>query len=226
MPGKYRRMLKSKFRGRKAYVNTVKISSATNPNTDQAVRNVRTVQRWSRIPKYPFMRDYYCTLKYSQSGVLAATAGIPTLATFRANSLNDPDAAIGGHQPRFFDTLCGPDLGSAPYGKYRVFSTKVSVVFMNNNAGTTTIGYVGIHTRTDDSTAITTDAYIPELPNTKYRMINVSTGMSNFLRMRKSVSIKKLLGIRDMKDSEETAAEYNTNPANMVYIDLFYYPRD
>jgi len=179
-----------------------------------------------RIFKYPFMKDYYTKLRYNTTFSLASVVGSTAVNVFRLNSLFDPDETNAGHQPRFFDTLCGADTTSAPYGKYRVVSAKIKVQFMNTNSSVTSIGYTGVHIRSDDSAVITSDLYVPELPNTSYKMMNVSTGISNFQKVQRTVSMKKILGVKDMKDAENTAAAYNQSPADVVYADVFYYPRD
>lgn len=185
------------------------------------------VRRYASMrPHQPFMRDTYCKLRYNDTATLASTAGAIAIRTYSMNSLYDPDQTGTGHQPRFYDTLCGADNTAAPYGKYRVLSAKIKVRFMNANAGVTSLGYCGIHIRNEDSSTLTSASYIPEIPHTKYRMLNVSTGMSNFLSVVYPVSIKKYLGVKDLKDAPETGAEYSASPTDMVLADIFYYPRD
>lgn len=184
-------------------------------------------RRHAGIPAQPFLRDMYCKLKYNDTYTLASTAGALGIQTFRLNSLFDCDQTGSGHQPRFFDTLCGADAGSQPYGKYRVHSAVIKVRFLNSNSSVTSVGYCGIHIRTDDSTAFqTTTSFPAEIPHTKYKVTNVSTGINNFQMIRYPVSMKKYLGHKDLTDVDATAAEYNASPSDVVNADVFYYPRD
>ena len=46
---------------------------------------------------------------------------------YRGNSCQDPDLTGIGAQPRYFDTFCGPQDSSAPYGNYNVLASKIIV---------------------------------------------------------------------------------------------------
>jgi hypothetical protein len=75
----------------------------------------------------------YCTLKYSQlsSHTMLTVAG--SQSTFRLNSIFDPDAAVGGHQPYGYDQL------AALYNRYRVLKTRWKVTFGNQAGGFDTL---------------------------------------------------------------------------------------
>lgn len=207
---------------RRKNVRTARPARRRTVRTRRPMRRRRVVG----ISRQPFPREKFVSLRYNDTGTLSSVVGATAVQVYNLNSLYDPDSTGTGHQPRFFDTFCGADGTSAPYGSYRVHSAKITVTFMNSNAGVTTVGYIGLHTRLSTAAALTTDTYIPELPNTKYRMINVSTGMSNFLKMSNAISIKRYLGIKDLKDDDLSAALYSASPSKLVVADLFYYPRD
>jgi len=174
----------------------------------------------------PFKRNMYCPLKYHDSIEISSSSGAPGLHSFSMSSCYDPSITDTGHQPRYYDTLCGADGGSAPYGKYRVHFAKISATFMNNNTAVASIGYVGIRLRNSTATALSalTADNICELPNMKYKLLNISTGSSNYKKISMPCRIKTFLGVKDLKDDEESSALYNADPASSVYADIFYVP--
>jgi len=198
------------------------------PIRRRVTRPRRTIRRRrvAAVYRAPFPREKYCSLRYNDSFTMSSTSGATTVQTFYLNSLFDPDSTGTGHQPRYFDTFCGADGTGAPYGKYRVHSAKITVTFMNNNTSSGSIGYVGIRLRNTDATVTSSDANIPELPNTKYRLCNVATGMSNYFKITYPCTMKTFMGIKDLKDDDLSAAVYSSSPSRIVAADAFYYPRD
>lgn len=74
--------------------------------------------------KLGFPTSMVSTLRYTTRVELAPT-GITTAAlTFRANGMFDPEAAVGGHQPRGFDEMM--EL----YNNFTVTSSKIMVNWM------------------------------------------------------------------------------------------------
>lgn len=186
-------------------------------------RNNITPGRRSTLP---FPRNFYCSLKYHDSIDISSSTGFPGIHTFCMNSLYDPSVTDTGHQPRYFDSLCGNDGGSAPYGKYRVHFSKIKCTFMNNNSSTGGTGYVGIRLRNSTATALSTLTAdnICELPNLKYKLCNVQTGWSNYHTFSMPAKIKTFLGVKDLRDDSESSATYSSDPASLVYADVFYIP--
>jgi len=192
----------------------------------RAYRSVRNNIGIDRLNMMPFKKEMYCTLKYHDSIDIASSTGFPGVHTFAMNSLYDPSVTDTGHQPRYFDTLCGNDGASAPYGKYRVHTAKIKCVFMNNNSSTGGTGYVGIRLRNSTATSLSTLTAdnICELPNVKYRLCNVQTGFSNYHTFSMTANIKQFLGVKDLKDDTESSATYSTDPVSLVYADVFFIP--
>lgn len=82
---------------------------------------------------YGFPDKLVTTLRYVDTIRLTGAAGVPGANTFRMNSLNDPDLSGVGHQPMYYDQLCGAS-GTAPYSRYRVLGSKITVKYMIENA--------------------------------------------------------------------------------------------
>jgi hypothetical protein len=65
----------------------------------------------------------YITLRYSEVFNFTLATATGTQALFRLNSIFDPNAAVGGHQPYGYDQL------AALYNRYRVLSCHWKVIF-------------------------------------------------------------------------------------------------
>lgn len=172
----------------------------------------------------PFSPSLYTKLKYFDIEEVTTSSSSLTGWGYRLNSLNDPDFTGTGAQPRFFDTLCGNDGANQPYGKYRVFGAKVTVSWMNDNTSGTSLGLVAMSWRNANNSAPGSLADILELPNTKYRDIGVVNANNGKAILKKYIPIAPLLGIKDLRDEDGTAALYNANPADQAILDLFYQP--
>ena len=95
----------------------------------------------------PFPQELFKVLKYSspRQYTQQATVDVPSSAIqIRGNSLYDPDPAIGGTQPRYFDTLCGDISTSAPYYRYTVYAAKCTLhIWQDPSLGTNTGSVAG-----------------------------------------------------------------------------------
>jgi len=76
-------------------------------------------------------------LKYHSFFQITVPAGLnAAFQVFRCNSIYDPDAAVGGAQPR------GSSQWAAFYEKYTVVSSKCSMRLLDEDTGTSTAGTV------------------------------------------------------------------------------------
>lgn len=76
-----------------------------------------------------FPQQMYKCLTYSTDPIKLAQSSSGTPATYfmKGNSCYDPDQTGLGGQPRWYDTFCGAQDGTAPYGKYQVNASKITV---------------------------------------------------------------------------------------------------
>lgn len=82
-----------------------------------------------------FPNGLKCPLVYCETIQFAVGSGTaPVSQAFRANSLFDPNHTGVGHQPRYFDTLCGASGSAAPYGRYKVNACKAEITAMNSGS--------------------------------------------------------------------------------------------
>lgn len=144
--------------------------------------------------------------------------------TFRANSLYDPDYSGGGNQPLFFQTLCGATDGTQPYTNYRVCGAKVKAYFINDNTGTATVGLFFIHWRYGGAGTLDTISDVGTQPNTRQTDVGVANSNKGIRMLQTYISMKKMMGLKDIKDDDNTSASYLTNPYKQVYLDVGYVP--
>jgi len=172
----------------------------------------------------PFPNTYYTQLRYATQASVTVTAGAQNYHTFFVNSLYDPDATGTGTQPKFFDTLCGAANGTAPYGSYRVHGCKYKINFVNTNSSQNSISYVAARVRDGNTGAITsaTAGYdtFRETPNCRVKMLFNGTSSAASKWITGYIPIKKVLSVKDLRDDPDTAAAYNANPAEAVYLDM------
>lgn len=94
------------------------------------------------------------TLRYFETVTLNAGIGVIASNVFRANSLFDPNVAVGGHQPRGFDQWM------AFYGKGIVLGSKCTAKCIS--ATSTEVSLFGVVTLTTSVTPLTSQALIEE----------------------------------------------------------------
>lgn len=169
----------------------------------------------------PFPPRFFTALTYSHKFTLGQlVGGVPAVQTFRANSLFDPDQTGIGHQPRYFDSLCGPDGSSAPYHNYRVHAAKIKLIIWSiSETATSAAGLIAIIPRQD--TASTVDSF-DEMSERAYSKTKPIATYYNraIVKMSHFVKNKVLLGHKDLQDVDECAGTYAANPSEQVLIDV------
>lgn len=92
----------------------------------QQTRKPRSKRRNARVvvprDKLGFPTSMVSTLRYTTRQEFTPTSTTTQALTFRANDLFDPEAAVGGHQPRGFDEMM--EL-------YKTFTVTSSKIFVN-----------------------------------------------------------------------------------------------
>jgi len=224
--------------GRKASAKTLLARGyVSNPRRKKFPRQQRyyKIARATRIPKLAAMKGPFgdtldTKFTYGTKFDLVSSYGSAPYNTFRANGCYDPDFSGGGAatQPRYFDTLCGLDSGSAPYEQYLVKGFSYKITFINANASGNSIGYVYARIRTGTSDQITSADYtaIMEIPNTEYKLIGTHDSGQGVRELHGGGSIGKLLGIKDIMDAETLKLTYNALPGSdeAVWLDIGYMP--
>lgn len=156
---------------------------------------------------YGFPDTYKTKLKINVYAHLVAT-GTTNNWVYRANSLFDPEYAMGGNQPRYYDQL------SAIYNKYLVLSCKAKVEFSNQS--TTVPCTVALMYSDSDPSALTMDDII-ENRYSKYTTIGTASGTGN-KRLSYYMPMKSLLGQNSLNPDPYLYTSVGSNPVDEVYF--------
>jgi len=112
---------------RRATMPTTQVSLQSN-DAPQISQQLRRPARYGNFRTIGFPDEYRCLLRYHETIPSAGSGGVLTQIIFNANSLYDPYAGLGGHQPTYFDQL------SSVYRKYCVVACQASLRFVNTSA--------------------------------------------------------------------------------------------
>lgn len=172
--------------------------------------------------RQPFAPNMWTTFTYSETLQLTqSAAGTPSVYQYRANGPYDPRVALGGLQPRYFDTLLGTNDGTAPYSQYRVHAAKiVMTIWPESTSAGAANGIVAIIPERSTVAAASTFAEICERPYCK-RVAMTTLGSWKPRKLKHFVKIKTILGHKDLIDIDGAAAPYNNVPSEQVYFNLY-----
>lgn len=153
----------------------------------------------------------FTTLKYRDNYVLSATSPALAIQAWNLNSAYDFDLTGTGHQPLYFDQLCGALEGAALFHKYRVHAVEYTIRLMNNDANTpVTVVVVPV---THNNTIVSTDDMdaLCEAPYARKRQLCTGNAGSNVGTIKGTVSIKQLEGEKELS-SNSWSAVHNASP--------------
>lgn len=175
---------------------------------------VARLKRSSNIRNGAFPSSKIVKLKYNEYIPISSNTSGTLLSTyhFQANSLYDPNASGGGHQPLWFDTYSGI------YQHYLVLGSRIKVTWQGQaNSGVPLVVGVFIN----DDTAFTDGLQtITEQNKTKWRMLPPDT--SSKIVTTANFSAKKFFGLSNAKDSKDTiGAAVSTSPSEIAGFTLF-----
>lgn len=102
----------------------------TKPNPKRGRISMRGLTSPSANTVMPRTKTIRLTYYHTRDMAAQPTADVPASHTYRANGIFDPDYTGVGHQPRGFDQW------ASHYKKYRVISSKVTVLTNSTSSGT------------------------------------------------------------------------------------------
>lgn len=164
-----------------------------------------------RSLSFGFPDVFKTRLKYNE--VVHLSSILPSYlayATYRANSVYDPNYAIGGASPRFFNQF------KAVYDKYVVLGCKVKVMFSNQS---TTVPANVLIWFGDELLLLPTFNDYAESRYKKLNTIGSSQGEGN-TTLSMFMPMKKLLGQNSLNSDPYVYSYVNTNPTDEVFFAL------
>jgi len=165
-----------------------------------------------RAPGVGVPDEFYTHLVYTTT--LAPSAASVAVVQLQS-SLFDPDPALGGSQPTFFDQL------AALYGRYQVLGMSAMVEFTQQSSIPTNLATAW--TIDQPSTSILPDT----LAMYRFsRMRSVNGVGSPTGRFNESMSCNRVFGYRSILELQDTQALVSANPARMMFFTISTVPAD
>jgi len=142
------------------------------------------------------------THKYKQYVYMASAAGALNLQNFSANGLYDPNLALGGHQPMYFDQL------TALYNHYHVMKSKIKITAIRTGTNSNCIMVLYL----DDDTVVnaTNAETMAERPGAKLVSCWPATG--NLGKLTATFDAKAMFG-GDIYDNDTLKGTSSANPS-------------
>lgn len=166
----------------------------------------------------PIRRKLKVVMKYQTTAILnPTTAGGTAVVVFRANSLFDPEAGLGGHQPRGFDQLM------TLYDHYTVISASIRADFHNSDTSQGQV--VGIATRDDLTTSLNMNDYL-EGSQCRYGIVSDATAGQNLKSISQTVNPAYFLGRSHPLSDPDMKGTILADPIEQVFFHVFVAPID
>ena len=150
--------------------------------------------------------NYVTTFQFA----LPTVAGGCSTYQFRANSLYDPEVAIGGHQPYGYDQL------SAMYQKLVVISSSCHVVA---NIGTlaTYSGQFGVNISDTTTPATARDT----LMESQYAVWKNYISTNGPVSVKNNFDAAKYFDVKDLTDSDDLITAVGSNATRQAYFNVW-----
>jgi len=163
----------------------------------------------------PFPRVFKTKLRYVTQDALDPVAFGFSTRLFTATSPFDPETAVGGHQPRYFDQIM------PMYDHYVVLGSKITIQCSSTDNTNTALMALGIH---DGNIAFTNVNDYLEYKHGRYKVITTNTsGKQTTLVSKYS---PKFLGKNNPINEDELKGTSTTDPAENAFFHLMIAPLD
>lgn len=155
---------------------------------------------------------YLGKMSYVDTIVLDPTLSGSASTLYRANDLNDPFFATGGHQPLGFDQMM------ALYSKFHVIGSKITARFAaSDSTSNLSTAIVGVHTVSQPSNIVDNTAVL-EQPGTSWKLIQLGANIATCVNR---YSVKKSQGVSNVLDNYELAGGAAATPNVVDYFRVF-----
>lgn len=170
-------------------------------------------------PDFGFPDKLVTKLRYVENYLLTGAVGVPGTNVFRMNSAFDPDLSGVGHQPMYYDQFAGA-VGTSPYSRYRVISSKITVRFAFATGPATqaaNVGpvVVGLQTSSTSGLYASNLSGLCEASNSTWTWLGDKAGGNNHKTLTATYYPTRDLGVDQGDDT--VAAAYNGNPTQVFH---------
>lgn len=171
----------------------------------------------NRIPRttFGFARSQRCKLRWSYFAPITINAGTPAAINIRANGPSDPNADVGGNQPRGFTEW------SNFYNKYTCLASRVHMRLLDRDTGTATTGTVtglfGIALRDTTNLVTSVETFIED-DKAKYKGFDswhANQQVTNYVDIAKHFTVKDILDDETLEGT--TGGLSSAVPTQQVY---------
>lgn len=156
---------------------------------------------------------FYTSFRCSETWAETTAGGFVTYA-WKANSLYDPDAALGGLSANGWASL------SNVYGRYCVLSASLAIEYVNNDTDDP-VWIAVLPSRELAPLAGANKEYILSQPRCKYALVTNQAGAGNAVNFQIT---KDMFGFTTTDDVNLSAA-YNADPASLWYFHTYIFNR-
>lgn len=188
----------------------------------KSVSDMSMRRGWDRvvISRAPFPRQMITTMRYCTAIQLdPGSAGIRAFHRFSANGIYDPDVTGTGHQPH------GHDQYQTIYQHYKVIGSKITAYFSPAGAQAGSGTMVCAIQLDDDVSEPPSDIQnVIEGPETTYTVASNADGAPNVVKLVKTFSPSKFLGVPKEQWRTAGAGQFGANPPDEAYYVLYAAP--
>lgn len=169
-------------------------------------RMIRSVSVRSTFPQ-----TYRTKMTWATTAV--STASAYSYIEFRGNGIYDPVVAVGGDQPKYFDTL------ATVYSQWRVFASKIVIRAFPSSASASNIAMMIIRPKKSNISQPSGLYYALRNQYTKTRTIPITTQPLGTALVHYATS-KNILSKRDIRDDSTSTGGVSGDPTNQWYWEL------
>jgi hypothetical protein len=158
---------------------------------------------------------FYTSLNYNQlNAITTAGVGVPSLQSFRMNSIFDPDLTGVGHQP------LGHDEFTPFYTKYTVTGIRYAVTYSNQS--TTDYADVAVCLR-PNTNGYGTMSTVLESSYVQRAVLGPEGGANNIRTIRGTCTVAKIRGVPTQKviNENEYSAQIGANPVLQPTLQIY-----
>jgi hypothetical protein len=163
----------------------------------------------------PMPDRFYTSLNYNQlNAITTAGIGVPSLQSFRINSIFDPDLTGVGHQP------LGHDEFTPFYTKYTVTGVRYTVTFSNQSTTDYADVAVVLRPNTNGYGLMST---VLESSYCRSAVIGPETGTGNIKKISGAITVAKIRGVPESKviNDNDYSALIGATPALQPTLQIY-----